>query len=103
MNGSIGSEFIQDFDSNNEKFLFFSSKRIFILWLSIFLGTLVTAPVLWFELPDIIYYVFDITIVTPMLFFGMSLDKRLEIKERYYFMVLETLRVYQTEMDEVVK
>lgn len=97
MANKIGSEFIEDFEL--EKGGVLKNTRFFIFWLGMLLGLVVTLGVIVYELPDLIYQVFDGLVVLPMCCWGLSLDEKLQIKERFYFLTLETIRTYGTESD----
>lgn len=97
MANKIGSEFIEDFEL--EKGGVLENTRFFIFWLGMLLGLVVTLGVIIYELSDLIYQVFDGLVVLPMCCWGLSLDEKLQIKERFYFLTLETIRTYGTESD----
>lgn len=95
----IGSEFLDDFELNDAEVFLGINKRMIFLWLGILSGMAVTITVVLLGLPDIIFWVYDISFVTPLVFYGVSADKMLNLSDRFYFLSLETTRVYQTEFD----
>lgn len=98
MANKIGSEFIEDFEVNTRNFE--ATLRQVALFLGVILGIVVTGGAIWFDMPDLFYWTFDGVVVLPMVFYGGYLDKKFKLKERLYFLTLETIRIYETELDE---
>lgn len=98
----IGSEFIDDFEKNDNE-LFGINWRVILLLFSFFSFTGIIVAVEWFEYPSIIYETYLILVVIPGFFFGLSMEKKLKIKDRMYFLFLEKKRVYQTEVENIKK
>lgn len=98
MANKIGSEFIEDFELDKSDWN--QKVRWAVFAVGLVLGFLVTIAVIWLEYPDSIFYAFDFLVVLPMCFYGISADKKFKLKERIYFLTLETVRTYGTEIDD---
>lgn len=94
----LGSEFIEDFEEE-DRGIFGISYRHILLFLSI-ISTIVLIFVveIIFKLPRIIIMMYILTITIPGVFFGLSAEKTLKIKDRMHYLFLIKRRVYQTEI-----
>lgn len=95
----LGSEFLDSFEKEEGKLLGVQ-KRILLLLFSMITSIILIIAVVWFKLPDILYYIYLIIIGIPGTFFGVSADKHLRVKDRIYFFFLERVRTNPTPIEK---
>lgn len=97
----LGSEFLKEFQEYKRSGLFGLTKKTFLMYLGLIIGTGISVMMYVFKLPEILQYTVAAIIIVPVIFYGRGQSE--EVKERWKFRYTIQDRSYQTELGEEKK
>ncbi|MBF0787158.1 MULTISPECIES: hypothetical protein [unclassified Streptococcus] len=93
----LGSVFLDDFVKERKPVFFQLTGRGVLLIIGVVVTLSVTTLLFFFGYPDLLVVAVTLLLFFPTIVFGLSIDKKLSLMERFSFFLLIKRRVYQTE------
>lgn len=93
----LGSLFLDDFVKEDKPVFFHFTKRGVLLVIGTVTTLSVSTLLFFLGYPDLLVVVVTLCLFTPTIIFGLGIDKKLSLVERFYFFLLLKRRLYQME------
>ncbi|HEM3467935.1 TPA: hypothetical protein U1B12_001070 [Streptococcus suis] len=97
----LGSIFLDDFVIEDKVVLFDFTLRQIVLVVGFVVSIILVGILFFLGYPDVLVYIIGAIPLLPTIFYGLKLTQRLQLKERWRFIVLIAERHYQTEVTPV--
>lgn len=95
----LGSVFLDDFVKEKKAIFFQLTGRGVFFILGVLVTLSVTTLLFFFGYPDLLVVAVALCFFTPTIVFGLSIDRKLSLVERFCFFLLLKRRLYQIEDD----